>query len=206
MSEFIGLDPKALSLQECYKLMIGSIVPRPIAFVSTCSPQGKLNLAPYSFFNAVCHNPPTVAFTTLVRGTDGALKDTLRNIQATGEYVINVVTEQIVAQANQTAAELAYGVSEFEAAGLTPAPSNIIQPPRVLESPINLECQLQQVIPVGDGGVGSGYLVLGTIVYFHVRQEVYQDGRILLEKLQPVARLAGNSYCPVRDVFDLLRP
>jgi flavin reductase (DIM6/NTAB) family NADH-FMN oxidoreductase RutF len=203
---FIPFDPQAMSVQDVYKLMIGSIVPRPIAFVSTRSLAGVDNLAPYSFFNGVCSNPPTVMFSIMRRGSDGAKKDTLLNIEETREYVINIVTEAIVGPMNQASAELPMDASEFDFSGLTPIPSDIVRAPRVLESPISLECRLQQLVPVGDGGVGSGCVVLGTVVRFHVREDVTENGRILIERLKPVARLAGTAYCPVRETFDLPRP
>ena len=204
--ETISLDPLAMAHTEAYKLLIGSILPRPIAFVSTRAADGTLNLAPYSFFTGVCSNPPTLLFCPMRRGSDGAKKDSLCNIEETGEFVVNIVTESIVAQMNQTSAEYPPDISEFEAAGLTPVPSTIVRAPRVAESPVNLECKLQQIVPVGDGSVGSGAVVLGTIVQVHIRADLYQNGRILTEGLQPVARLAGMAYCPVREVFELPRP
>ncbi len=206
MANFITIDPAQNSNQDNYKLIIGSILPRPIAFVSTCSADGQLNLAPFSFFNGVCSNPPTVLFCPMVRGSDGGKKDTLRNIEETGEFVVNVVNEDIVVPMNQTAAEYPYGVDEFEQSGLTPAPSVVVKPPRVLESPLSMECKLQQVIYVGDGSVGSGSVVLGTVVRFHIREDLYSNGRIDTARLKPVARLAGSAYCPVREAFELERP
>lgn len=204
--EFMTIDPAENTNQDNYKLIIGSVVPRPIAFVSTVSQDGQLNLAPFSFYTGVCSNPPTILFCPMVRGSDGLKKDTLLNIEETGEFVVNVVNEDIVSQMNQTAAEFPRGVNEFEAAGLTPAPSDIIKPPRVLESPLSMECKLQQVVYIGEGGTGSGSVVLGTVVRFHVRKDLYQSGRVDTMSLKPVARLAGSAYCPVRDVFEVQRP
>jgi flavin reductase (DIM6/NTAB) family NADH-FMN oxidoreductase RutF len=206
MSAFVTIDPAQNRQVDNYKLIIGSVVPRPIAFVSTQSPDGILNLAPFSFFNGVCSNPPTVLFCPGIRGTDGKKKDTLLNIEATGEFVVNIVSEDISCQMNETAAEVAPEVNEFELAGLTPAPSVIVKPPRVLESPISMECRLQQVIYVGDGSIGSGSVVLGTVVQFHVREDIYHSGRIDVSRLKPVGRLAGSSYCYVRETFELQRP
>lgn len=203
---FITLDPREISPQENYKLLIGSVLPRPIAFVSSLSPEGVPNLAPFSFFNAVCNNPPTILFCPVRRGTDGSKKDTLLNIEATKEFVVNVVSEDIVMPMNQTAAEYPRGVNEFTESGLTEAPSVIIKPPRVLESPISMECRLNQIVYIGEGGPGSGSIVIGTVVYFHLREDVYENGYVVTEKLKPVARLAGTSYCPVRDIFSLPRP
>ncbi|HEY9688044.1 MAG TPA: flavin reductase family protein [Coleofasciculaceae cyanobacterium] len=206
MSEFISIDPAQNSQQDNYKLLIGSVLPRPIAWVSTRSKAGVLNLAPFSFYTGVCSNPPTILFCPTVRGSDGAKKDTLLNIEETGEFVVNVVSEDVVRQMNQTAAEYPRGVDEFREVGLTPAASVVVQPPRVLESPLSMECKLQQIVPVGDGGLGSGNVVLGTIVQFHVRADLYHNGRIDTAGLKPVARLAGAAYCPVRDAFELERP
>lgn len=203
---FVSIDPALNTNQDNYKLLIGSVLPRPIAFVSTQSPDGALNLAPFSFFTAVCSDPPTILFCPMVRGSDGEKKDTLRNIESTGEFVVNVVSEDIVSQMNATAGEFPFGVSEFTEAGLTPVPSEVVRPPRVLESPVSMECKLLQIIPVGAGGVGSGNLVLGTVVRFHVRQDLYQGGRINTALLKPVARLAGSAYCPVREMFEVARP
>lgn len=202
----VQLDPAALSMKDKYKLLIGCVVPRPIAFVSTQSRGGQTNVAPYSFFNAVSADPPCVMFSCTARSSDGQKKDTLRNIEETGEFVINVVTEDIVAGVNQASAEYATDISEFDAAEFTPVPSRRVRPPRVKESPINLECELYKLVPVGKGGPGSSTIIIGEIVYFNVREDVYSDGKILLDKVQPVSRLAGSSYAPVHDAFDIPRP
>ncbi len=206
MTEYIGLDPNDLSMKDKYKLLIGAIVPRPIAFVSTLSDDGIANLAPFSFFNGISSDPPCLIISTTYRSTDGQKKDTARNIEASGEFVVNAVTEEIVGPMNQTSAEYAQDISEFEKAGLTKAPSKIIKVPRVAESPINLECKLYQTVQIGDAGPGSSILIIGEIAYYHIREDLYQDGRILTEKLKPVGRLAGTSYCPVREAFEIPRP
>ncbi|MFQ6604933.1 MAG: flavin reductase family protein [Fidelibacterota bacterium] len=199
------LDPIELTHKDNYKLMIGSIVPRPIAFVSTVSRAGISNLAPFSFFNGVCSNPPTVAFAPVRRSSDGKQKDTLVNIRETGEFVINIPGEDILTELVETAREFPPEINEFEAAGLTPIPSLKIGAPRVDEAKISMECTLQQIIEIGDGSAGSGFLVLGTIVTYHIADEIYDQGRILLEKLRPVGRLAGNGYCRVTDTFEKVR-
>ncbi len=206
MTEYISLDPKELSMKDKYKLLIGAIVPRPIAFVSTLSKDGVANLAPFSFFNGISSDPPCLIISTTYRSSDGEKKDTARNIEDTGEFVVNVVTEEIVGPMNQTSAEYAQDISEFEKAGLTKAPSQIIKAPRVAESPINLECKLYQTVHIGAPGPGSSILIVGEIVHYHLRKDVYEDGRILTEKLKPVGRLAGTSYCPVREIFNIPRP
>jgi flavin reductase (DIM6/NTAB) family NADH-FMN oxidoreductase RutF len=205
VSSMIDIDPESLTNQERYKLLIGSILPRPIAFVSTLSPEGIPNLAPFSFFTGVCSSPLIVCFAPMIRGSDGQKKDTLRNIEQTQEFVLHVVTEDIVQQMNQTAAEYPADVSEFDASGLTPIPSEKVKPFRVKESPIQMECILHQIVSLGET-VGSGSLVLGRVVQLHFSEDVYQDGKILTQKLKPVARLAGSSYAKVTDTFDLERP
>ena len=205
-SDFIRIDPAQNSNQDNYKLIIGSVVPRPIAFVSTSSAEGQLNLAPFSFFTGVCSNPPTILFCPMVRGSDGSKKDTLLNIEETGEFVVNVVSEDIVSPMNQTAAEFPRNVDEFGESGLTPASSVVVRPPRVLESPLSMECKLQRIVPVGDGSVGSGFVVLGTVVYFHVRKDLYNAGRVDTLGLKPVARLAGAAYSRLGEIFELQRP
>lgn len=202
----VQLDPAALSMKDKYKLLIGCVVPRPIAFVSTQSREGQTNVAPYSFFNAVSADPPCVMFSCTVRTSDGGKKDTLCNIEETGEFVVNIVTEEIVANVNQASAEYPSNVSEFAAAEFTPVPSRRVAAPRVKESPINLECELYKLVPVGNGGPGSSTMVIGEIVYFNVREDVYADGKILLDRVQPVSRLAGSSYAPVHDAFEIPRP
>lgn len=201
----IDLDPDALSNQERYKLLIGSVLPRPIAFVSTMSPDGIPNLAPFSFFTGVCSSPLMVCFSPMIRSSDAQKKDTLKNIEATGEFVLHVVTEAMAEPMNQTAAEYPSEVSEFEMAGLTPIPSTKVKPFRVKESPIQMECTLHQIVNLGEG-IGSAHLVIGRVVAMHITPEVYENGRILTAKLKPIGRLAGNSYTRVTDTFDLERP
>lgn len=199
------IDPVDLDLRGAYKLLIGSILPRPIAFVSTVDAEGRPNLAPFSFFTGVAAAPPTIAFAPMRRFSDGSEKDTLRNVRATGEFVVNVVTESIVAQANETAVEFPRGVNEFDEAGFTAVPSEVVKAPRVGESPISMECRLVQVVDVGHDGPGGGALVLGEIVRFHVRDDLLEDGRIDTEGLAPVGRLAGDEYTTVGRRFTLPR-
>ena len=148
------INPAELPLKETYKLITGAVVPRPIAWVSTINAEGQPNLAPYSFFNGVCSKPPTVLFCPGVRGTDGGHKDTLNNVRATEEFVINVVTETTAEAMNKTATELPSNINEFEYAGLNTAPSQRVKPPRLAESPINFECKLTDIVQIGDGGKG----------------------------------------------------
>jgi flavin reductase (DIM6/NTAB) family NADH-FMN oxidoreductase RutF len=199
------IDPNDVSYKERYKLMIGTVVPRPIAFVSTISPQGDLNLAPFSYFTAITADPPTICFAPGRRSSDGDRKDTLGNIEATGEFVVNVVTETIGQAMVSTAVDFPPGTNEFEIADLTPVPSRVVKPPRVGESPINMECKLYQVIPIGPEGPGGGALVIGEIVMFHIADELYDDGRIRIEDLKPLGRLAGHDYTTLGKIVSIKR-
>jgi flavin reductase (DIM6/NTAB) family NADH-FMN oxidoreductase RutF len=200
------INPASLPHRDVYKLMIGSIVPRPIAWVSTISPDGVPNLAPFSFFTGVCSNPPTVVFCPGIREVDRAQKDTLNNVQTTGVFIINFVSESLAAAMNSTAVEAPPEVNEFERAGLASEPGMVVPVPRVAASLIHYECRLQQIIPIS-AEPGGGNLVIGTVVHMHFADSVYREGnRIDLGEYQPVGRLAGASYCRVQDVFDLSRP
>ncbi len=199
------IDPQTLTHQDRYKLLNGSVVPRPIAFVSSMDAQGELNLAPFSFFNVVGSSPMSVVFSVMRRGPEALKKDTLRNIEETGEYVVNIVNEPLVERMNVTSADFPHGVNEFEEAGLTPLPSEVVRPARVAESPINMECKLIQTVEVGNGP-GGGTLIIGEVLRFHVWDELYDKGRIDPEKLQAVGRMAGATYARTTDRFDLARP
>jgi flavin reductase (DIM6/NTAB) family NADH-FMN oxidoreductase RutF len=200
------INPNDLPWRSVYKLLIGSVVPRPIGWISSINPEGQPNLAPFSFFNAVAANPPHVLFSPLIRGTDQRPKDTLRNVRSTGEFVVNIVTEGLAGAMNITATELSPNINEFELAGLTAAPSALVRPPRVAESPVHFECVVTQIIELGDRP-GSGSIVIGQVVHFHVSENVLFDGdKIDIKKLRPIGRLAGSAYCRVTDMFDLTRP
>ncbi|MFO2550691.1 flavin reductase family protein [Alicyclobacillus cycloheptanicus] len=201
------LHPDQQSWTDNYKLLIGSIVPRPIAFVSTVNNAGDRNLAAFSFFNGVCPKPFIISFAPM-RRADGSKKDTLRNIEETGEFVVNIVSEPIAAQMNVTSPtpEFPPEVDEWEVSGLTPTASVKVRPPRVLESPIHLECELVQVLDFGEAQAGAGSLVLGKVVLVHVREDVYHHGRIDPDVLRPVARMAGAEYARATDRFEMPRP
>lgn len=196
------IDP--LNFEGFYRVLTGVVVPRPIAFVSTRSADGIVNLAPYSFFNAVAYDPPTVVFSSS-RNVGGKSKDTLRNVEETGEFVVNVVVDDIAEAMNKTAAEFPEDVDEFEIAGLTSVPSDIVKAPRVAESPVNMECRLEQVVSIGSPTEGHG-LVIGTILLMHIRDDIIDGHRIDQSKLNPTGRLAGNMYCRTSDTFELTRP
>lgn len=203
----IEIDPNKNDLQSNYKLLIGSIVPRPIGFISTISQNGVYNLAPFSFFNGACSNPPTVLFCPVLKSSDGKEKDTVKNIKSTKEFVVNIVSEEFAKNMNQTSFEYPYETDEFQKAELTPEKSKLIKPPLVKESKINMECKLTQIVEVGNKGEkGSGCIVIGEVVYFHIKEDVYKDGKIILNKLNPIGRLGGADYCRVLDTFSIPRP
>lgn len=199
------LNLQTLSQPEIYKLLIGCIVPRPIAWVSTIDVDGLPNLAPFSFFNGVGSNPPAVSIAIGATDTQDGRKDTLRNIQTVGEFVINMVNETLAEAMNETAINYPSAVNEFEAAGLTMASSVVVQPPRVADAPVSMECNLYTTVPVGDGP-GSSTLVIGTVTMLHVRDDIINERlHIDLQRLQPIGRLAGSSYACIREVFDMQR-
>jgi flavin reductase (DIM6/NTAB) family NADH-FMN oxidoreductase RutF len=203
--EVDSIDPSQVDSKSIYRILIGSIVPRPIAFVSTLSPAGIGNLAPFSFFNGVSSRPPAVMI-AITRQADGNKKDTLRNIEATGQFVVNSVNEWIVEPMNQCSANYPYGVDEMQQVGLTPLPSVKVRPLRVKESAIQFECELYKTMEVGDGSEGSSTIVVGKIVMLHLNQAVYKDGKIDIHELKPISRLAGTSYGMTSSIFDLKRP
>jgi len=198
-------DPSEHPLLETHKLMIGSIVPRPIAFVSTLSKDGLENLAPFSYFNGICSNPPSIMFCPARRGYDGKTKDTLNNIRDTEEFAVNIVSEDFAEQMVSTSTDFEPEVNEFEVSGLTPVPCQKIAPPKVAEAKISFECKLNQIVPVGNEGPGGGFVVIGTIVLFHIDDDIYEDGYINLEKLRPIGRLAGNMYTRTTDKLEIIR-
>ena len=199
------IDPQAHEHRNIYKLMIGAIVPRPIAFVSSISPEGILNLAPFSFFTGISANPPVICFCPMIRSSDGRRKDTIRNIEATREFVVNIVSESFANQMNICSTEFTPEVNEFEMSGLTPIQSDLVKPPRVKESRINMECRLLQIVDVSPKPLG-GSIVLGEVLRFHVDDELFNDFMIDPDKLKPIGRMGGPTYTRTTDRFDLIRP
>ena len=187
------------------RVLTGVVVPRPIAFVSTISNSGNVNLSPYSFFNAVSYDPPLIIFSSSKFTSDGKLKDSLSNIEQNGEFVVNIVNENIVEAMNTTAAEYPEDVNEFDIANLTQIDSDLVKPPRLSESPVNMECKLERIITLGTEAHPQG-LVIGEIIQLHIVDEIISGHRINHEKLKPVGRLAGNMYTHTYDVFELMRP
>ena len=199
------VDPGATDPRNIYKLMIGSIVPRPIAFVSSLSAEGIPNLAPFSYFTAISANPPAICFSPMIRSSDGKHKDTLNNIEATREFVVNIVSEEFAEQMNLCSGEYPPEVDEFQVSGLTPVPSDLVKPARVAESHVNMECRLVQIVRVSEKPLG-GSLVIGEVVRFHVDDALFDDFRIDPAKLRAIGRMGGTSYARTTDLFDLVRP
>ncbi len=205
----MDIDPASLEVAERYKLLIGAVVPRPIALVSTVSPDGKhTNLAPFSFFTAVGSNPMTLMFCP-ANNADGSEKDSLRNAKpreegGTGQFVVNIVSEAIAAQMAACAQELPYGESEFDLSNLTREPSKIVKPPRVKEALVSFECETTQVVRTNPGARAGGNVVFGRVVHVRVRDGVMND-RFHLDpaKLAAVGRMAGLGYCTTRERFEL---
>ncbi|MBY0312687.1 MAG: flavin reductase family protein [Phycisphaerales bacterium] len=193
------LDPAVLSIADRYKVLIGVIVPRPIAFVSTISPDGRANLAPFSFFSGVGSNPMTLLFCP-ANNADGSEKDTLRNAKpvsegGVGEFVVNVASEKYERQMAACAEPLKYGESEFELSGLGMSASVVVRPPRVLESPVSLECRTLQVVRTNPGQPSGGNIVIGEVVHVHVAEGVMNE-RLHTDpdKLGAIGRMGGGGY------------
>jgi flavin reductase (DIM6/NTAB) family NADH-FMN oxidoreductase RutF len=193
------VDPNTLSASAVYRFMISVVVPRPIAFVSTLSPNGRFNVAPFSYFNAITNLPPLLGISINLRR--GSPKDTLNNIRGTGDFVINTVTEAMGERMVQTSGDWPADVDEFQLTGLTPIASDLVRSPRVAESPISLECRLYREVELGDAT-----FVVGEVVRAHVVESVLTEGRVDVAKLKPLGRLGGDGYAPVRDVLHMARP
>ena len=200
----IQFNPNEIEQSAIYKLLSGAIIPRPIAWISTTSEDGIDNLAPFSFFNAAGDDPPHVMFSTVQ--TNHTNKDTLNNILATKQFVVNMVTEALAEQMNQTSKPIPSSESEFELAGLTPIPSILIKPPRVKESPITMECELVHHYSLENHKFGGATIIIGKIVLFHIDESVLLDDyKINMETYKPIARLAGSNYSKLGEIFSIKR-
>jgi len=197
------IEPTGKQVGELYRLMISVIVPRPIAFISSISKSGILNLAPFSYFMGVCSHPPIIAVSIIERPSGP--KDTANNIQETAQFVVNLVTEEIAEKMNIASGDYPSDVNEFEMAGLTTIPSTSVKPPRVAESPISMECRLYEMSKVGNSPYAS-YLTLGEIVLFHIRDDLWADGEVDVHKLFAIGRMSGPRYTKTRDIFEMPRP
>lgn len=198
------LDPKDLTQRENYKLLIGSIIPRPVAVVSTQSADGIVNIAPFSFFNIVSSEP--VILSLAIQRKEGELKDTARNLLATKEAVVHILDQTNVQEANKTAALLPADQSELTVSGFTTTASKTIAVPGLNEASVRLETILHQHIPIKKDQQITADLLLLEVVGYQVAEDVYQDGKIDPRALQAVSRLAGNSYATIGEIFDIKRP
>ena len=200
--DYLSIVPTDLDPRQAYRLLISVVVPRPIGWASTIGSDGSLNLAPFSFFNAVSNMPLTVMISVGQR--KGHPKDTLRNAQETGAYVINIVDEELATAMNETSGEWAYEVNEFDRAGLTPTASIDVPPPRVAEAPIALECKVTQIVPVIDT---TYTMILGRVLRFHIRSDLLlPNGAVDALRLRPLARLSGDEYATLGGKFEMKRP
>ncbi|MTV24558.1 flavin reductase family protein [Nitriliruptoraceae bacterium ZYF776] len=191
----LELEPRDWGTRDVYFLMTGLVIPRPIAWVSTRSADGVDNVAPHSYFNVVSNDPPHVVFSSTGE------KDTLRNVRASGEFVVNLVDGSLVEAMNATATDTPPDVSEFDAFGVERAPSTTVAPPRVAAARAHLECRLVHELPLGNGN-----LVVGEVVHLHIAREIWRDGRVDPVAFDPVCRLAGTRYATLGEVFQLPRP
>jgi flavin reductase (DIM6/NTAB) family NADH-FMN oxidoreductase RutF len=199
------IDVDSADVVRVYRAIVGLVVPRPIAWVSSVDPDGRVNLSPFSFFNAFGANPPVVVFSPTLR-RDGSKKDTLLNVEATGEFVVNLAVASLAREVNATSLELPRGENEAERAGLTMVPSARVRPPRVQESPAHPECRVLQIIPVGAGAI-SANLVIGEVVLIHINDAIVDEtGLIDPRRLDAIARLGGDFYCRTTDLFEMERP
>jgi flavin reductase (DIM6/NTAB) family NADH-FMN oxidoreductase RutF len=198
MPDTLEFDPAVTDQRTVYRLLIGSVVPRPIGWASTVSASGVTNLAPFSFFTVVCVAPPMVSLTIMPKA-DGSEKHTLKNVRATGEFCFNVVTQPVWRQMVDSANGFPEDDSEFAETGLTPIASVKVKPPRVKEAPIHFECKLDRVLELGPKRQA---LVIGEVVYIHVDPACMTDGYIDMRKLDPVGRLNGFFYATLGDILE----
>ena len=201
------IEPKEIEVREVFSYLLGGVVPRPIALVSTLSTDGIPNLSPFSFFNAFGANPPIVAFAPSRRGRDGTNKDTYHNLIATEECVVQAVSYEMVEQVSLASTEYDVSIDEFTKSGLTPIASDIIKPPRVAESLFQMECKMQQMIELGDGP-SSGNLAICEVVKFHIAERIFDGDKIDPQKIDLVARMGADFYCRASGeaVFEVEKP
>lgn len=196
------INPEQADPSLVYSMMIRAITPRPIAWVSTISANGIPNLAPFSYFNGLCSRPAALMFSPVNR-PDGSKKDTVRNIEDNGQFVVNVVPFVVAERMFKTAGDFEYEESEFEIAGLTPQPSEQIEPPRVAESPIQFECELMQIVPVGEGPLAAN-VIIGKILLMNIDDAVLDEmGKIDPQRVDTIGRMGGRTYCRTSDRFTL---
>lgn len=205
------IKPSDLKPREFYRILISSVAPRPIAWVSTLSKEGIANLAPFSFFNALCGTPPLLGFCPGIRGREvrealgSPVKDTLQNIRDTGEFVVAVVTYEVAERMNLTAGDYEASVDEFQLAGVTPRASQMVQPAQVAESPVNFECKVYQILDFGTETSG-GSMVIGEIVAANLAESILKEGRVDGNLIDLVGRMGGNQYSRTTQRFEMERP
>jgi flavin reductase (DIM6/NTAB) family NADH-FMN oxidoreductase RutF len=200
----VKIDLANLDWAEAHELLVGAVLPRPIAFVSTVGEDGVYNLAPFSYFTALSTKPAVVGF-GIGRKRDGRKKDTLVNIEFSKDFVINIVTEAIAKAMNQASGEYPSHVDEFKEVGLTPLKSDLVKSPRVAESPVNLECRLLQILEFGEPPRTNNF-VIGEVLRAHVQDELWENGAIQGDKLKAIGRLGEDFYCRTMDRFEMKRP
>jgi flavin reductase (DIM6/NTAB) family NADH-FMN oxidoreductase RutF len=198
------IDLANLDLRDAHDLLVCAVLPRPIALVSTIDEDGVYNLAPFSYF-AVLSSKPAVVGIGVARKRSGQKKDTQANIEFTKDFVINIVTESMARAMNQTSAEYPSQVDEFREAGLSAAQSDLVKSPRVVESPVNMECKLMQILEFGEPPRISSFII-GEMVRVHIKDEVWVDGVINAHKLRAIGRLGEDLYCRTGDMFEMKRP
>jgi flavin reductase (DIM6/NTAB) family NADH-FMN oxidoreductase RutF len=207
--------PSQIPPREAYNILLSAVGPRPIAWVSSVSSSGQPNLAPFSFFNVVCADPPMLGFSPSMRATKtkpkaagedtGEPKDTLRNIREAGEFVVNIVTYELAEAMNLTSGEYDASINEFELAKLESAPSKIVRPARVAKSPVSFECKLYQILDFNPGPDGSS-LVIGEVVSIHIEEMYLKDGRLDRNALDLIGRMGGAQYTRTTERFEMVRP
>ncbi|HHU18660.1 MAG TPA: flavin reductase family protein [Bacilli bacterium] len=201
----LAFDPNEISERQNYKFLIGTIIPRPIAFVTSTGTDEIINGAPFSYFNVVSSNPPMISIA--VQRKAGQMKDTARNIIKNKEFVVHIVDQTNVEQINETAANLAPTESELIRAKLTTVPSEKISVPGVKEAKVRFECVLEKAVELGEAGNVGVDLLIGKIVHYHIDETIYQeDQRIDPDQLAAVSRLAGNNYAKIGEIFEIVRP
>lgn len=199
-----SIDPASMPERENYKFLTGSIIPRPIAFVTSLSENGVLNGAPFSYFNIVSSNPPLISLS--VQRLNGKRKDAARNIIQSGEFVVHIVDEDNVKKINETAASLPANESEIELAKLTPVKSDKVSVPGIKEAKVRMECVLEHSLELGGSDAPGCDLIIGKVVRYHIKDEIYENGRIDPRSLAAVSRLAGHNYAKICDMFEIPRP
>lgn len=198
------LDPSQLDWMEAHELLVGAVLPRPIAFVSTIGENGVNNVAPFSFFSSISVKPAYIGF-SIGRYREGRKKDTLMNIEFSKDFVINIVTEELVDAMNQASKDYPSDVDEFKEVGLTAVKSDLVRAPMVAESPVNMECRLVKILEFGEAPRITGF-VIGEVIRVHVKDDLWIDNKIKADRLKAVGRLGEELYCRTTDMFKKKRP